>query len=373
MLLPPAVGLRERSRLIFPSTMFRFPVLAFVAACFLPLVASAQPVIGTQPLAGSISSGFTFQFTVAATGTGTLTYQWKKGTTSLTDGGAISGATTTLLRITNAQVADSGSYSVVVTDGNSMSTPSSVVTLAVTDVAPQIVSQSPGTLFADIGGAARLFVNLNQASLPFTMQWRKRVGSTVTDLHGPFYGSAVSTVDLTKVAATDFGTYTLEITNPVGTVTSAPILLRQENRGYDPLQFFSGRNPTPQPNALFSVAFTASRYVAVGANGVILSSTDSGLTWQTQLNGFAPTLNTVIHDPVQSQFVYGGGFTQLATSPNGTTWTTRAFPGVNGSFPGIASNGGDVGTSHRYVAVGGDFAQRPTGALIRVSADAGAT
>jgi uncharacterized delta-60 repeat protein len=346
--------------------------LAFAAALLLPLLAIAQPTITTQPTNATLSSGNNLVLSVAATGTGTLTYQWLKETTALVNGGSISGATSNRLQITNAQVADSGSYSVKVTDSGG-ETPSVTVTATISEVPLKIFGQSPGVVFSNVGGAARLFVNTNSdASQPVVMQWKKRVGATVTSPTGPFYGSSVGVVDLTNVKNTDFGVYTLEFSTPFGPVVSEPIELRENNRGADPLLFWSGRNPSPQPNSLFSIAFGPSSYVAVGASGAILTSTDSGATWQSQLNGFQHALNGVFYDSVKQTFLYGGGFTQLATSTNGSAWSPVAFPGVNGSFPGIASNG-LADPNHRLVAVGGDFSSRAVGSLIRVSADGGAT
>ena len=53
--------------------------------------AAVAPAITTQPAALSIAAGATATFSVAATGTGTLSYQWKKNGTNITGG---SGATT---------------------------------------------------------------------------------------------------------------------------------------------------------------------------------------------------------------------------------------------------------------------------------------
>jgi hypothetical protein len=50
-----------------------------------------------NPTTQTICSGTSASFNVVATGTG-LSYQWKKGTTNLTDG-VISGATTATLTI----------------------------------------------------------------------------------------------------------------------------------------------------------------------------------------------------------------------------------------------------------------------------------
>jgi hypothetical protein len=54
-------------------------------------------------------------FNVPATGTG-LSYQWRKGTTNLTDGGTISGAATATLTINPTVSGDAVRYNVIITE-----------------------------------------------------------------------------------------------------------------------------------------------------------------------------------------------------------------------------------------------------------------
>ncbi len=65
--------------------------------------------------------------------------------------------------------------------------------------------------------------------------------------------------------------------------------------------------------------------VAVGANGTILTSTDSGTTWAAQTSGttndlFGATVNTT------AGFVVVGAQGTVLSSGNGTTWTVGASP-----------------------------------------------
>lgn len=94
--------------------------LAFLLSLFLPAwaLAATDIVIGTQPVSQAIAPAANATFTVAATGTATLTYQWKKDGATLADAaGHISGATTASLTITAAVSTDAGSYTVDVTNG----------------------------------------------------------------------------------------------------------------------------------------------------------------------------------------------------------------------------------------------------------------
>ena len=80
----------------------------------------APPTITTQPLAQTLYVGQTARFTVSAQGGQPLYYQWRVGAngvyTSLSDGGRISGATTTNLTIGSLVQGDSADYVVVITN-----------------------------------------------------------------------------------------------------------------------------------------------------------------------------------------------------------------------------------------------------------------
>jgi hypothetical protein len=96
----------------------------------------STPMITTQPSAGSVTSGSSVNFTVGASGTAPLTYQWKK------DGAVISGATSSTYTIVSTKTTDAGSYTVVVTNSVGSVTSGSA-TLAVT--APRLSNLSVRT------------------------------------------------------------------------------------------------------------------------------------------------------------------------------------------------------------------------------------
>ena len=86
------------------------------------------PTITRQPAAQTITAGQTATFTVTATGTGTLSYQWRKNGVNITGG---SGATTNSYTTPDMGYAGNGAvYSVVVTDSAGSAT-SSTATLTV--------------------------------------------------------------------------------------------------------------------------------------------------------------------------------------------------------------------------------------------------
>ncbi|MBL8765315.1 MAG: immunoglobulin domain-containing protein [Phycisphaerae bacterium] len=92
--------------------------------------------INSQPSSVNVCSGASATFTVGATGTGPITYQWRRGTTNLTNGGHFSGVTTATLTVNPATAADTGTnYNCVVTHGCGSLT-SSNATLALHSCCP---------------------------------------------------------------------------------------------------------------------------------------------------------------------------------------------------------------------------------------------
>ena len=74
------------------------------------------PSISNQPVTHAGAMGYPTSFSVTAAGTGTLSYQWRKGGVNLTDGGHISGVTSATLTLNPVAKADAGGYDVMVTD-----------------------------------------------------------------------------------------------------------------------------------------------------------------------------------------------------------------------------------------------------------------
>ena len=70
----------------------------------------------------NIVPGSDVSFSVTATGTAPLSYQWQKDGVDLTDGGSITGATTATLTITGVMESDEGDYRYVVTNIAGMDT-----------------------------------------------------------------------------------------------------------------------------------------------------------------------------------------------------------------------------------------------------------
>jgi len=86
---------------------------------------AAAPTIKTPPIGKVVATGGTARFSVHAEGPGTLTYQWRRNGSNLSDvTGKIDGATKRYLKISSLTSTDAGTYDVVVS--NNVGTPRSV-------------------------------------------------------------------------------------------------------------------------------------------------------------------------------------------------------------------------------------------------------
>lgn len=107
------------------------------------------PSITSQPQSSTIDEGLNTSFTVAATGSTPLSYQWQLSSvggtvfTNLANGGRISGATSPTLTITNVALGDTADYRVVVNNVANTPLNSQSATLAVQAVVPQFLWASP--------------------------------------------------------------------------------------------------------------------------------------------------------------------------------------------------------------------------------------
>jgi len=167
--------------------------------------AAVAPSISTQPASLSVTSGQNASFSVSASGSATLSYQWYK------DGSALTGATASSLSLSAVSSTNAGSYTVKVSNSAGSAT-SSAATLSVTaaTVAPTISSQ-PASLSVNAAQSAAFSVTAS-GTAPFSYQWYKD-GSALS-------GATSASFSIAKVSSTDAGAYTVKVTNSAGNVTS---------------------------------------------------------------------------------------------------------------------------------------------------------
>jgi centrosomal CEP192-like protein/HYDIN/CFA65/VesB family protein/Ig-like domain-containing protein len=173
------------------------------------LTVNVPPTISAQPVSRTVAVGQTATFSVAATGTGTLTYLWKK------DGAAISGATLTSYTTPAAAASDNGSsFSVIVTDSSGNVT-SNAAMLAV-NASPSITTQPVSRTV--IAGQAATFSVTATGTAPLTYQWNRG---------GTAIGGATSSSYTTPATTTaDNGAqFTVTVTNGAGNTASSAATL----------------------------------------------------------------------------------------------------------------------------------------------------
>jgi hypothetical protein len=175
-----------------------------------------RPVITNQPVSYSGSPGDNVTFTVGATGVPTLAYQWRKDGVDLSDGGNLSGATTTALSITSAQPSDNGNYTVVITNvfGATTSTPPAVLTINAGDIAPSITGPTDLTVIQ--GNNATFTASVAGVPAP-SLQWRK------DGIDIPGATIAFLTINNAQHPADD-GTYSIVATNVAGSATNSAVI-----------------------------------------------------------------------------------------------------------------------------------------------------
>jgi hypothetical protein len=177
------------------------------------------PTITYPPQSHTNSPGTIAAFTVFADGTGPLSYQWRKNGSNLSDGGNVSGATTSALALSGVSPSDAAGYTVVVSGfGSVTSTP--VAILTITNFPPAITAQ-PQSITNTAGTTATFTVSAS-GSGTLGYQWRKN-GSNLSD-GGNISGATSSTLALSSVSALDGATYDVVVSG-FGSVTSAPAIL----------------------------------------------------------------------------------------------------------------------------------------------------
>jgi len=264
------------------------------------MVQDAAPSITTQPASQSVVVGQTATFSVAATGTTPLSYQWQKGTTAIT--GATSASYTTPATIS----ADNGAQFQVVVSNSVGSATSNAATLTVSGAAAAV---DVLTYHNDI---ARTGQNLNETVLTTSNVTSAKFGKLgfysvdgLVDAQ-PLYASNVAVPGTGThnllIAATDHGSvYAFEADS--GTTIWHTSMLKagettSDNRGCDQV--------TPEIGVTSTPVIDRTR----GANGVVYvvaMSKDGSGNYHQRLHALDLALGTELFSgPAEIQAKYPG-------------------------------------------------------------------
>jgi RHS repeat-associated protein len=164
---------------------------------------NCAPGITAQPASQTVAAGNTVTFNVAACGTATLNYQWRF------NGASLPGATASSYSLSNVQLTNAGSYAVVVTNlAGSVSSSNALLTVLV----PPSITTQPASQTV-LQGSNATFNVVATGTLPLSYQWTLN-GQNISGATGTAYTR-------TNVQPTDAGTYSVVVTNAVGSVSSA--------------------------------------------------------------------------------------------------------------------------------------------------------
>ncbi len=174
--------------------------------------AAVAPSITAQPASQTVTVGQTATFSVAATGTAPLTYQWKKNSV------AMSGANSSSYTTPATTSSDNGAqFTVVVSNAaGNVTSGSAMLTVSAAAVAPSITAQ-PASQTVTVGQTATFSVAAT-GTAPLTYQWKKNSVA--------MSGATSSTYTTPATTASDNGTkFSVVVSNAAGNATSTAATL----------------------------------------------------------------------------------------------------------------------------------------------------
>ena len=258
---------------------------------------NSATAISSQPTAAAACLGGSQNFTVSATGTGTLTYQWKKNGSNVT---ANATATTATLTLSGIAAGDAADYTVDVT-GTCGSVLSSSAALTINSATA--ISAQPSAVTQCAGTTANFSVTgSGQGTL--TYQWRKD-GSALN-------GETNSTLAVTNIATINAGQYSVIVTGGCGNVTSSNALLTV--------------------NSITSISTQPAASTLCAGNTANFSVTASGtgaLSYQWKRDGNNVGTNSSSLAVSNSQAENAGTYTVDVTGTCGTITSNNALLTVN--------------------------------------------
>ncbi|MGH7967355.1 MAG: immunoglobulin domain-containing protein, partial [Limisphaerales bacterium] len=171
------------------------------------LTVNVPPSITAQPVSRVVAAGTSATFSVTASGTAPLSYQWFSNSV------AVSGATAASYTINPVQLIDAGDYMVRVS--NVAGTVDTAVATLTVQYPPVILTQPQGQAVT-IGSNATFSVVAGGNPNP-TYQWKFN-GTNIP-------GATASRYTRNNVQPSDAGAYTVALTNSLGSVASQPAVL----------------------------------------------------------------------------------------------------------------------------------------------------
>ena len=243
-----------------------------VSVCNVAL--TMAPSITSQPVSKTVIAGNTTSFTVGATGTAPLTYQWKK------NGVAISGATSSAYTTPAETTTDNNAQFTVAVSNTAGSATSNAATLTVS--------------------AATYLLNPSSSSLSFGSVNVSSSGTQTVTLTNA--GNSTVTVSNVTVSGAGF--------NAAG-VSSGLILAPGQTAALAATFAPSGEGSVTGSVSVASNATNSPDAISLSGTGVAIVNHSVGLSW-------SPSMSTVIGYNTYSSAQTGGPYTKLTATPVAT-------------------------------------------------------
>ena len=243
-----------------------YSVLVFGAAGAatrsLQLEVQVPASITQQPQNMAVPPGLTATFTVVAAGATPLSYQW------LRDGIALDAPNSPSLSIPNAQTANEGGYSVIVT--NLYGGATSVVAMLTINASPTILTQPVGTnVFVSETAVFRVEAG---GAPPLRYQWRFN--------GNPIASATNATHTITNAQLFHGGGYTVLITNRFGAVLSTNVLLTVSTRPIVTVAASDAAASEPGANiGRFTLSRTGSRTLPLTVHFTVAGTATAGVDY----------------------------------------------------------------------------------------------
>jgi len=323
-----------------------------------PTTTATAPTITTQPQNQTVTVGAMGTFSLVATGTAPLSYQWSK------NGTAINGATSSSYTTPATVIGDNGATFTVKVSNSAGSQASSAATLTVTAAAvPPTITTQPQSQTVTVGATATFSV-VASGTAPLSYQWSKN-GTAIS-------GATSSSYTTPATMSGDNGaTFTVKVTNSVGNQTSnaatltvnvpPQITTQPQNQtvtvgamatfsvvatGTAPLSYQWSKNGTAITGAT-SASYTTPATVS-GDNGASFTVKVMNVAGNQTSNAAILTVNpasgvTVTLSPRRAGVTTGVGLTFAATvtgtGNTSVTWSVDGMAGGNSTVGTISAGG----------------------------------
>jgi hypothetical protein len=166
------------------------------------LEVNEPPLITSQSTSATKCVGSAFSFSVSATGSIPLNYQWYNSD------GAIIGATSSLYLINSVDTGDADSYYCIVS--NSCGNATSTNKVLIIQKSPNFVSQSNGAVKCE--GNSMLFTVSANGSMPLSYNWFVDTGAVA--------GANANSYTINNLTTANAGNYYCVVSNACGSITS---------------------------------------------------------------------------------------------------------------------------------------------------------